>query len=122
MRAHKVRHPELVSGFIPQHSQAMILARWMLNRRPSKINKFRVTSCRIARSPLLQSAQPFFFSAHLLPIPGTKNAQHLTELLRGTQIDPSAEDLARIEQVLPVGWAHGDRYTAAQWLGPERYC
>lgn len=59
---------------------------------------------------------------HVLPIPGTKNAQHLTELLRGTQIDPSAEDLARIEQVLPVGWAHGDRYTAAQWLGPERYC
>ena len=33
-----------------------------------------------------------------------------------------AEDIARIEKVLPVGWAHGDRYTVGQWAGPERYC
>ena len=26
------------------------------------------------------------------------------------------------EAVLPVGWAHGDRYSAAQSVGPERYC
>ena len=57
-----------------------------------------------------------------LPIPGTKNTAHLAELIRGTELDLSAEDLARIEEVLPVGWAHGDRYTAAQWEGPERYC
>ncbi|KIN63368.1 Aldo-keto reductase yakc (Nadp+) [Sulfitobacter noctilucicola] len=59
---------------------------------------------------------------HVLPIPGTKNLDHLSELVRGTQIELSGEDLARIEQALPVGWAHGDRYTAAQWEGPERYC
>lgn len=59
---------------------------------------------------------------HVLPIPGTKNTDHLAELLRGTEIDLTADDLARIEAVLPVGWAHGDRYTAAQWEGPERYC
>lgn len=59
---------------------------------------------------------------HVLPIPGTKNTQHLAELLRGTELDLAAEDLARIEEVLPVGWAHGDRYSATQWLGPERYC
>ncbi|MFA3916775.1 aldo/keto reductase [Ruegeria hyattellae] len=58
----------------------------------------------------------------VLPIPGTKNTAHLSELIRGTEIDLSAEDLARIENVLPVGWAHGDRYNAAQWEGPERYC
>jgi hypothetical protein len=23
---------------------------------------------------------------------------------------------------LPVGWAHGDRYSRAQWEGPEGYC
>lgn len=59
---------------------------------------------------------------HVLPIPGTKNPAHLAELLRGVEIDLSADDIARIETALPVGWAHGDRYTATQWEGPERYC
>lgn len=58
---------------------------------------------------------------HVLPIPGTKNTDHLAELIRGTEIDLSAEDIARIDEILPVGWAHGDRYSAAQWEGPERY-
>jgi aryl-alcohol dehydrogenase-like predicted oxidoreductase len=59
---------------------------------------------------------------HVIPIPGTKNTGHLAELLRGTEITLSADDLIRIETVLPVGWTHGDRYNAAQWEGPERYC
>lgn len=59
---------------------------------------------------------------HVLPIPGTKNTAHLSELIQGTTADLSAEDLTRIETVLPVGWAHGDRYNAMQWEGPERYC
>lgn len=59
---------------------------------------------------------------HVLPIPGTKNTAHFSELIRGTEIDLTAEDLARFEEVLPVGWAHGDRYNTAQWEGPERYC
>ncbi len=59
---------------------------------------------------------------HVLPIPGTKNTAHLAELLRGVEMELDAADLARIEAVLPVGWAHGDRYSAAQWEGPERYC
>ena len=58
---------------------------------------------------------------HVIPIPGTKNTSHLAELVRGTEIDLSEDDLLRIETVLPVGWAHGDRYNAAQWEGPERY-
>lgn len=58
---------------------------------------------------------------HVIPIPGTKNTAHLRELIRGTEIDLTPDDLARIEAVLPVGWAYGDRYNAAQWVGPERY-
>ena len=30
-------------------------------------------------------------------------------------------NLGRIDEVLPIGWCHGDRYSAAQWVGPERY-
>lgn len=59
---------------------------------------------------------------HILPIPGTRSLAHLREAIRGAQLVLSAQDLARIEAVLPVGWAHGDRYDAAQWVGPERYC
>lgn len=59
---------------------------------------------------------------HVLPIPGTKSTSHLAELIRGTELTLSADVRARIADILPVGWAHGDRYTAAQWEGPERYC
>jgi len=59
---------------------------------------------------------------HVIPIPGTRNVQHLKELARGAEITLSATDLAAIEQVLPVGWAHGDRYNDDQWIGPDRYC
>lgn len=60
--------------------------------------------------------------AHVLPIPGTRSAAHLGELAAGAALDLSADDLARIEAVLPVGWAHGDRYGEGQWFGPERFC
>jgi len=60
--------------------------------------------------------------AHVMAIPGTRHIAHLEELARGGATDLSAEDIARIQEVLPIGWAHGDRYSVAQWAGPERYC
>ena len=57
----------------------------------------------------------------VVPIPGTHSVAHLRELAAGAALELTASDLARIEEVLPVGWAHGDRYTDAQWTGPERY-
>lgn len=59
---------------------------------------------------------------HVLPIPGTKSVPHLKELLRGAEISLSQSDIDAIEKVLPLGWAHGDRYSANQWVGPEMYC
>ncbi len=59
---------------------------------------------------------------HVLPIPGTRDIAHLRQLAQGAAMDLSADDLARIEDVLPIGWAHGDRYSEGQWVGPERYC
>ena len=58
----------------------------------------------------------------VIAIPGTRSIDHLKELVQGGGMDLSAEDVARIEAVLPIGWAHGDRYTLGQWNGPERYC
>lgn len=59
---------------------------------------------------------------HIIPIPGTRSVDHLRECVSGTAMTLSKTDLERIESVLPVGWAHGDRYSEEQWIGPERYC
>ncbi|WP_417514475.1 aldo/keto reductase [Minwuia sp.] len=59
---------------------------------------------------------------HVLPIPGTRSVDHLKECVTGAEMTLSAEARTRIETVLPLGWCHGDRYTAAQWEGPERWC
>ena len=59
---------------------------------------------------------------HIIAIPGTRSTQHFAELVEGWNLTLSAEQISTIEQILPVGWAHGDRYSGAQWVGPERYC
>ncbi|MEM7692799.1 MAG: aldo/keto reductase [Pseudomonadota bacterium] len=59
---------------------------------------------------------------HVLPIPGTRHISHLQELAKGGSLELSDSDLKRIEEALPIGWAHGDRYSEGQWVGPERYC
>ena len=59
---------------------------------------------------------------HVVPIPGTRSPDHLREHCAGARMDLDAAALAAIEEALPVGWAHGDRYSQAQWIGPEKYC
>ena len=59
---------------------------------------------------------------HVLPIPGTRSVAHFAELVQGARMRLTEADLAAIDAVLPVGWAHGDRYSVNQWVGPERFC
>ncbi len=59
---------------------------------------------------------------HIIPIPGTRSPAHFAQLLEAAERPLGTDDLAAIERVLPVGWAHGDRYSAVQWQGPERFC
>jgi len=59
---------------------------------------------------------------HIIPIPGTRSTEHLTELAVGASIKLSKDDLDAIDHVLSIGWAYGDRYSVAQWNGPEKYC
>lgn len=59
---------------------------------------------------------------HVLPIPGTRSVKHLEQLAAGADLKLSATNLADIDRVLPIGWAHGDRYNVGQWIGPEKYC
>lgn len=59
---------------------------------------------------------------HVIPIPGTRSVKHFEELLQGADRELTEDEVATIEKTLPLGWAHGDRYSAAQWVGPEKYC
>ncbi len=59
---------------------------------------------------------------HIIPIPGTRSISHFKELVAGASLALSSEDITTIENLLPLGWAHGDRYSVDQWVGPERYC
>lgn len=59
---------------------------------------------------------------HIIPIPGTRSVSHFKELLEGASRALTSDELAAISKILPVGWAHGDRYSREQWAGPEMYC
>ena len=58
----------------------------------------------------------------LFTIPGTRTVEHLDELVAGARRGLSADEMAEIERLAPVGWCEGDRYSDTQWIGPERYC
>lgn len=60
--------------------------------------------------------------AHLVPIPGTRKAAHLRDFAAGSAFAMTDEIMAAIAQVLPIGWAHGERYSDDQRVGVEGYC
>ena len=59
---------------------------------------------------------------HVIPIPGTRSVDHFAELIAAADMSLSDEELARIDQIFPAGWCHGDRYAESQWMAVERFC
>lgn len=59
---------------------------------------------------------------HIIPIPGTRTAEHHAENLKASDISLTAADLAEIEAILPAGFAHGNRYSTEQQGSAEQYC
>ena len=59
---------------------------------------------------------------HLIPIPGTRSAGNLRAWAGASEIMLTDDDRAEIDRLLPVGFAHGDRYGPDQALTVERYC
>jgi len=59
---------------------------------------------------------------NLIPIPATRTSEHLMEWVNASEITLSKDQLNEIENILPVGWAYGDRYSVSQYVGPETYC
>ena len=59
---------------------------------------------------------------HLIPIPGTRYAKNLRQWAQAAESRFTPEDWAKIDHLLPPGWAEGDRYGDHQLLAIERYC
>ncbi len=49
----------------------------------------------------------------IVPIPGSKSIGHVEENIAAAEIELTAEDLARIDEVAPKGVASGERYPSA---------
>jgi len=61
-------------------------------------------------------------SDNIIPIPGTRSVTHFLEHCAGANARLTPSDMESIEAILPIGWAHGERYSDDQWVGIERYC
>ncbi|MDE2446590.1 MAG: aldo/keto reductase [Alphaproteobacteria bacterium] len=59
---------------------------------------------------------------HIIPIPGTRTVAHLEENLAAAHIKLTREHLDSIAEIMPVGWAHGNRYGTEQQGSAEQYC
>jgi aryl-alcohol dehydrogenase-like predicted oxidoreductase len=60
--------------------------------------------------------------SHIIPIPGTRTAEHLEQNSAASGIALTAKDMAEIEAILPAGFAHGNRYSEEQQKSSELYC
>jgi aryl-alcohol dehydrogenase-like predicted oxidoreductase len=58
---------------------------------------------------------------HIIPIPGTRTADHLRAWAMAPEIDLTDDDREAIDRLLSVGWAWGDRYDDLQAATVERY-
>ena len=96
-------------------------ADWPLNL--TRITAFRAYAADHGlTAPALALAWVLDQGPHLIPIPGTRTAEHLRDWAGASDLTLTGEDRAEIARILPVGWAHGDRYGLDQAITVERYC
>ncbi|MCU0827644.1 MAG: aldo/keto reductase [Tabrizicola sp.] len=93
---------------------------WPTNR--ARLNAFHLMAESRGFTPAaLALAWVLDRAPHVIPIPGTRTAEHLHAWSMAPEIDLTDDDRAEIDRLLPVGWAWGDRYDDAQAATVERY-
>ncbi len=118
------RDPLDVSTFAPGDFRAVIprfhAPDWALNQ--ARLTAFRAYAAeRGVAVPALAMAWILDQGPHLIPIPGTRTADHLMDWAGASELTLTAEDRSAIARLLPVGWAHGDRYGTETAMSVERY-
>jgi aryl-alcohol dehydrogenase-like predicted oxidoreductase len=94
---------------------------WTLNQ--PLIAAFRDVARNFGHSvPELALAWILDQGPHLIPVPGTRSAEHLLDWVNASEISLTDDHRAAIAMTLPVGWAYGDRYNDEQAMTVARYC
>jgi aryl-alcohol dehydrogenase-like predicted oxidoreductase len=94
---------------------------WHLNK--ALISRFHDwCAARGHKVPAVALAWVLSRGPHLIPIPGTRTAEHLGDWKGADSLTLTPHDLAEIETLLPAGFAFGDRYDDDQAATVERYC
>jgi aryl-alcohol dehydrogenase-like predicted oxidoreductase len=92
-------------------------------RNMAYIERFKAYAIQRGLSPAtLANAWVLHRAPHVIPIPGTRTAEHLAESAVASQVVLTAADMAEIEAILPAGFAHGNRYSEEQQKPSEIYC
>jgi aryl-alcohol dehydrogenase-like predicted oxidoreductase len=73
-------------------------------------------------TPALALAWVLHQGDHVIPIPGSRTADHIADWEGADEIEMTPDLTAKIDAILPIGWAWGDRYSEGQSKAPERYC
>lgn len=86
-------------------------------------DRFRELSADLNISPAgLAIAWVLDQGDHMIPIPGTRSVEHLKECVSGSGFAMTDDVRSEIDQIMPIGFAHGDRYSDVQTVTAERYC
>jgi aryl-alcohol dehydrogenase-like predicted oxidoreductase len=92
-------------------------------RNLAYIERFKSYANQRGLSPAtLANAWVLHRAPHVIPIPGTRTAEHLAESAVASQVVLTAADMAEIETILPAGFAHGNRYSEQQQKPSELFC
>jgi aryl-alcohol dehydrogenase-like predicted oxidoreductase len=102
------RHQPRFNGDNLAHNRALVAK---LSERAKALG---ITPAQLALAWLLARAP------HILPIPGTRKLSRLDENIGATSIKLSADDLAAIDAIVPVGAAAGTRYPAERMAMVDR--
>ncbi len=87
------------------------------------IAQFRALASDVGLSPsALAIAWCLSRGERFFPIPGTRSRAHLLDWAAASDVTLTPDTLSEIDRILPIGWAHGDRYSRDQWLGPQGFC
>jgi len=113
-----LRADQVQDGFRAQNPRFMEPA---LGRNNARIDSFRAFCAERGWGvPATALAWVMAAGDHVIPIPGTRAAARLRQWLPMPALTP--DDMAAIAQILPAGFAAGDRYGDHQLQGIERYC
>lgn len=92
-------------------------------RNMARIARFSDYAREIGHSPeAVALAWLLARAPHVIALPGSRSTAHMEANAKGGALSLSEDQIARIKELLPVGFAHGARYNAEQSRGPESYC